>query len=49
MEAGGSEWDEVILLLRCGKCVGRDEISWLAFESTEPLPDATVFDFPAAS
>jgi hypothetical protein len=50
MEAGGTEWDDVILLLRCGKCVGRDEKSWQAFESSELRPDPpTVFDYPAAS
>jgi hypothetical protein len=39
MEVGDTEWDDVILLLRCGKCVGRDEESWQAFESSEPCPD----------
>jgi hypothetical protein len=27
MEAGVTQWDDLILLLRCGKCVGRAEKS----------------------
>lgn len=58
MEAGDTDWEDVILLLRCGKCVTRDEQSRTAFgEVYETCPDqpdvlhgsSTVDHFPAAS